>query len=254
VVAKAKTPAKTIKETAPKHAFTAPAQPKSEATQKAYLILKYAHDTAESMLEAFSTVRKARNAKQGATTDEEQDLLRAMVVFAGAGIDALTKQLIRDALPVMVEKLPEARERIEKHVAKHLRKGGETIVDEEGASQGIVNPQRMAKILMADNPRAGLLELIVGDLTAGSLQSVQELHRVVGYLGLESKNLGVTEQELRDVFACRNRLIHEMDVNFQHPTRSRSSRNRADMTRFANSLLTASSMILDGVDAQLRGV
>lgn len=232
--------------------FAPPDRCKHEATRNSYLILKYAHDTAESMLEAFATVRKARNAKQGAPTDEEQDLLRAMVVFAGAGIDAMTKQLIRDTLPVMVEKLPIARERIEKLVARHLRRGGDTRVDDDSESVDVINPQRMARILLADDPRSGLLELIVGDLTAGSLQSAQELYRVMNYLGLKPDSLGANESELREVFACRNRLIHEMDVNFEHPNRNRSSRSRSTMTKYAEILLRASSRILSGVDEQLE--
>jgi hypothetical protein len=151
----------------------------------------------------------------------------------------------------MVEKLPAARERIEKQVARHIRKGGEARDDEDGGSTDSINPQRMARILLADNPRTGLLELIVGDLTAGSLQSAQELFRVMSYLGLKPESLGVTEPELKEVFACRNKLIHEMDVNFEHPNRNRSSRSRSKMTKYAEILLSASNMILSGVDSQL---
>jgi hypothetical protein len=39
---------------------------------------------------------------RGMSTDEEQDLLRAMLVTAAPGLDAMTKQLIRDALPKVV--------------------------------------------------------------------------------------------------------------------------------------------------------
>lgn len=133
--------------------FLAPQKPKHESARNSYLILKYAHDTAESLLEAFATVRKARNAKQGAPTDEEQDLLRATVVFAGAGIDSMTKQLIRDTLPDMVKTLPPARERIEKLVSRHLKRGGAMAIDDDTGSAEI-NPQRIARILLADDPPA----------------------------------------------------------------------------------------------------
>jgi len=233
--------------------FRAPQQPQREALQKSYLILKYAHDTAESFLDAFDKVRRARNAGRGATRDEEQDLLRAMVVFAGAGIDAMTKQLIRDALPVMVSALPNARARIERLGARHLRRGGAEAADDDAGALAAVNPQRLAKVLLADNPRSGLVELLVDDLTAGSLQSVDELYRVLSYLGLEPKALDANEAALRKVFDCRNRLIHEMDIDFDQPNRNRFSRRKDDMVEYAGTLLGAANSILNGVDEQLGG-
>lgn len=230
--------------------FPPPHQAKHDATQNSSLILKYAHDTAESLLEAFGNVRKARSAK-GTPTDEEQDLLRAMVVFAGAGIDSMTKQLIRDALPVMVATLPQARRRIERLGARHLRRSGADLEDDHDSPLQTVNPQRLIRILFAESPRMGMVELLIDDLTAGSLQSDAELYRILNYLGLEPKSLGPDQEELREVFDCRNRLIHEMDIDFQQPNRNRFPRRRNDMVGYAGTLLNASNSILKGVDDQL---
>jgi hypothetical protein len=138
--------------------FVVPKQPKHSGALSSYLILKYAHDTAESLLQSFADVRTARNAK-GAPTDEEQDLLRAMVVFAGAGIDSMTKQLIRDTLPILVAGSSQARNRIERLGARHLRRGSGEEDDAVGEGLQTVNPQRLAKILLADSPRAGMTEM-----------------------------------------------------------------------------------------------
>jgi hypothetical protein len=222
-----------------------------DATQSSYLILKYAHDTAESLLEAFSSIRSARNAR-GTPTDEEQDLLRAMVVFAGAGIDSMTKQLIRDALPVMATTLPAARARMEQLGARHLQRAGPLDIgqDDSGNLLG-VNPQRLAKVLFAETPRAGMLELLVSDLTAGSLQSASELYRVLSYLGVDKNSIGATETELREVFDCRNSLIHEMDIDFSQPNRNRFPRPKGNMVKYAKTLLSASKAILKSIDDQL---
>jgi hypothetical protein len=228
--------------------FRPPTQPKDEATQKSYHILRYAHDTAESLLDAFARIK---GPGRGAPTDEQQDLLRAMVVFAGAGIDSMTKQLIRDALPEMVARLPAARERVERLGVRHLRRSTSEPVDDETGVLPTVNPQRLTRVLLADSPRTGMVELIVDDLTAGSLQSLEELYRIANYLGLDPKNLG-DEGDLRAVFECRNRLIHEMDIDFNQPNRNRFSRRKNDMVKHANTLLEASASILRGVDDQLR--
>jgi hypothetical protein len=94
--------------------------------------------------------------------------------------------------------------------------------------------------------------MLVDDLTSGSLQSAAELYRILDYLGLDKKTMDVTDQALRKVFDCRNKLIHEMDIDFGQPNRNRFPRRREDMVEFAGTLLKASSNILDGVDAQLR--
>lgn len=230
--------------------FAVPKQPKHPSALSSYLILKYAHDTAESLLQAFGNVRKARHAK-GTPTDEEQDLLRAMVVFAGAGIDSMTKQLIRDALPALMAGSTQTRSRIEKLGTRHLKRGTGEGDETLGDSLQSVNVERLARILLAENTRAGMAEMLVADLTSGSLQSASELYRILEYLGLEKKAMGVNDDAFKKVFDCRNKLIHEMDIDFGQPNRNRVPRRKKDMVEYAGTLLRASSNILDGVDRQL---
>ena len=75
-----------------------PAEPKCDAAEKAHLILVHACEAAAALLKAFDTSRNERRATGGNTTNEEQDLLRAMLVFAGAGLDAAVKRLIQDSV------------------------------------------------------------------------------------------------------------------------------------------------------------
>ena len=82
-----------------------------------------------------------------------------MVVFAGAGVDAMTKQLVRDALPVLLERSPESRTRIERLVARHLqRSSGDDEGDGLEGDLQAVNPRRIAKVLLAESPRAARSE------------------------------------------------------------------------------------------------
>ena len=79
-----------------------PGEPKSGSLhENSQFILCSAHDAASSFLDTFNKVREARQAK-GTPTDEEQDLLRAMLLFATAGLDSMVKQLVtdRDTLPL----------------------------------------------------------------------------------------------------------------------------------------------------------
>ena len=70
-------------------------------------ILKRAHESAASLLASFSEERDP-----GAPSDTEQDLLRAMIVFAAAGLDAMLKQLLSDCLNTALEKSEGAAEKL----------------------------------------------------------------------------------------------------------------------------------------------
>ena len=64
-----------------------PDNPNRNECNFAYLILARCHTTPLAhFLNIFQTTKAARNAR-GAATDEEQDLLRAMLGFASAGLD-----------------------------------------------------------------------------------------------------------------------------------------------------------------------
>src|SRR5260221_3103129 len=70
--------------------------------EKSKLILKYAREAKSSFEAQCNASRRSRSKSGGALTHAEQDLLRAMLVFAGAGLDACLKQLVRDALGYLV--------------------------------------------------------------------------------------------------------------------------------------------------------
>lgn len=56
-------------------------------------------------------------------TDEEQDILRAMLIFSSAGLDSMVKQLIRDALPEIIRKSEGAFEMFKTHIERKMKRG-----------------------------------------------------------------------------------------------------------------------------------
>jgi len=144
--------------------FPHPQPPQRDACQDAHVILCNAHDAIRSFLDTFESVRKTRKAK-GMPTDEEQDLLRAMILFAGAGLDSMVKQLIRDALPTIIEQDVGATLQFKDYIEKRLR-------DVEGSSRRF-----LADILGDRNPRELLFSRLVRDLTSDSLQSAERYLR-----------------------------------------------------------------------------
>src|SRR3990172_5492484 len=96
-------------------------------TDRARLIRQYAGYSRDAFQKAFEILKKERGGKRGMTTDEEQDILRAAVVFAGAGLDAVAKELVREALPHLLERDPKAHEGLEDFAFKRLRSGDDSL-------------------------------------------------------------------------------------------------------------------------------
>ena len=157
---------------------------------RAYLILQYAHDSAHALLGALRTVRRERGAERGALTDEEQDLLRAMLVMAASGLDALTKQLLRDALPYLCKRDEKVRTQFQKYIERKLK--------------GEEKEEFLLFALTSGDTQQALIERYVDELTGSSLQSVKALSKAVNALGLSGIFETVQRDDLQTVFRERN--------------------------------------------------
>jgi hypothetical protein len=180
------------------------------------------------------------------TTDQEQDLLRAMLVMAAAGLDAMSKQLIREALPQLLERSPQALNTFEKFIARRL---GE---DRDGKDTKAAN-LFLARVLSRPSPKVQLIEEYILDLTRGSLQSGEALFQVSAALGISPPKVGIDPKELKPIFDVRNMVVHELDIDLSAARRVRHVRGQTTMIRDSNTLLKLSERILNEVDAIVRG-
>ena len=211
---------------------------------KAAVILERAHDSANALLRAFELARQERGKPRGISTDDEQDLLRAMLVMAAAGLDSMLKQLIRDAVPVLVGGDDRVREGLEKFVARSVRG------DSEGDDLG--GTMFLAKILTSGNSQTAVIEQYIRSLTGGSLQSAEELSRTVAALGLQK--VRIDHGTLRPIFQARNRIIHELDINLDGDRRKRNHRGLEDMRKHAKTLLDVAEQILGEVEQKVSQI
>ena len=214
---------------------TVPPAPKFDDCKNAWLVLKYAHETAHSFLKIFNEDRG-----RGHTTVSDQDLLRAMLVFASAGLDSMIKHLVKDTLPAVIKKDAAAHDNFQEFVERRIKKGDQP------------DYKTIADILVAENPINRMLDLLVNDLTAKSLQSVEELFRIASYFNIESKIISQEEKELKKVFRIRNNIIHEMDIDFSQEKRNLTPRQRDDMIEATNRLFKVCNAFLNAVDDKLK--
>jgi hypothetical protein len=214
-------------------------------TDRAAGYVTYAHESASQALEAMHTLRAARKKEKGRaavgrTSDQDQDLLRAMLVFACAGADAATKALIEDALPALADRHPEVQAQVATFTARYV------------SESGVVTAKQVAHLLSHRvSPREAIIEKFVGDLTGGSLQSPDELQKVRAALGIEDKDLVNRINGLRAAFAARNEIIHELDLNPVTERWARRQRPLAGMVSFANGVFAVTSGLVQAVTHSL---
>ena len=190
-------------------------------TDTAQRFLASAYDSVDAVLETLETMRGIRRQQApggripGRLTSQEEDLLRAAIVFTGAGLDATLKQLIRDTLVILLEKSNQAHDKFEAFAGQRL---GTT----EAAEAKMV-----ARYLVTADPRGRLIEDYVYELTGSSLQSAEQVGNTAGALGIEDSDLRRRIVGLKELFTARNEVSHELDLQRPEQPGDRTRRTRA---------------------------
>lgn len=135
-------------------------------------------------------------------------------MFAGAGLDAALKRLIRDTLPDLLERNDEAHRKFEDFAIRRL-----------GVTE-VTDVKALARYLVARNPRQQLIEDYVFDLTGSSLQSAEEVDKASGALGITDGALRKRIGGLRELFLARNEISHELDLQRPEKQGDRARRTR----------------------------
>ena len=119
---------------------------------------------------------------------------------------------------------------------------------------GKAKNQFLARLLMNPEPTDVLLDEYVIDLTGSSLQSPDELGRAAAALDVEIPELKQEKDMIREAFAIRNKIIHELDVNFGAGAgqRKRSSRRKSDLEIRSNLLLNVGESFIKAVEKKLK--
>ncbi|MXW16872.1 MAG: hypothetical protein F4Z83_04850 [Gemmatimonadetes bacterium] len=162
-----------------------------------------------------------------------------MLTFASSGLDSMIKQLVRDALPEVINLREGAHDKFQGFVERRLRRG-------DGPDYSFV-----AAVMADPNPRSRLVNRLVGHLTSSSLQSVDEILRVGSYFDIPSLKLIPDPNSARKIFVARNQIVHEMDIDFDRPNRNRRPRKKVDMVTRTQDLFAVAHRFLTEVDSQL---
>ena len=200
-------------------------------TETAQRFLASAYDSVAAVFENLETVRQVRRDQgrniQGRLPGNEEDLLRAAILFTGAGMDATLKRLIKDALPALLDVSPDVHGKFEEFLRTRL--GADAVA------------ATLVRYLLSPVPRDAIILDYIGSLTGESLQSVEQVDKVAGALGLNDAALRREIRNLRPLFVARNEISHELDLL---QTQKQGDRHRRTRRIGATETLVHSSLNL----------
>lgn len=197
-----------------------------------YNILSKTIDSVNSFNAFYKAGRSGK--RGGPSTHEQQDLYRAMLIFACAGLDVFVKQLVKNKLPRLLEVDEEVQGKFKEYVKRGLKKDEKEILN------------TIALALIDQAPRNIFLKEYIEDMTGESLQSIEELRRVSAASGLDTKKIFNEKKmnTIKDAFITRNQIIHEMDINISESA-SRTTGYRTRRQRKAPTVENHTKSILN---------
>lgn len=213
---------------------------KNEEVERAYLTLTHATEVVNSF---FNTYKQLRTGKRGRRlANEEQDLLRAMLVFASSGLDATVKFLIKDCLELVIHSDKSASDILENYALKKLKSGdlGDT-----------TDKKFLASLLVSESPRKKVIDILVKELVSKSLQSVEEILLVGNSFAIKAEKLIKDINQTKEVFKTRNQIIHELDMILESDEQHSYYRNKSDMITYTNRLLSVIENFIIAVDEKI---
>lgn len=199
--------------------------------KKSKLILCNTHNVSSSFLSMYRT----------SSAPEKEDLLRAMLVFASSGLDSMVKQMVRDCLKDIIMK-PNlgAHQQFVNYIKTKLKKDEKMELD------------FISKILAENDPKNAILEEYVKDLTSGSMQSYESLSKITAAFDINTDLVINNRIFLKQIFEVRNKISHEMDIDFTSRTGStRNVRSETDMIAYTNEIFKIAKQFLDNVSSKL---
>lgn len=211
----------------------APVDPTNPLAVRGHTVLVSARTTAASLMTLHDETAG------DAQSEIHQDLLRATLLLATAGIDSMVKQLIQDALPLVIATNDGARAKLEDFVDRRLRKE-----DQSGM-------KLVAAALASHDARQAVVGALIRELRSSSLQSVEELSKAVAFFDIPTADVIADVPGLGRVFEARNRIAHEMDVDFTQQIGHRVPRDRDVIVGYVNLIFGTASAILAAVDERL---
>ncbi|GAB2898582.1 hypothetical protein [Streptomyces mayteni] len=217
-------------------------KPRRPLITPAWRYLRGAHGSVQGIFDGLSVVRRARaEAREefrGRLGQDQEDLLRAALVFTSSGLDACCKRLVRDVTPALIECNADAARKFDHYLRGQLA----------GASK------EFAVAVRSRAPRPAMIELYVAARTSASMQGSGDLRgRVRDTLGIPNSAVsGQRLAELDPFFTARNEIVHAMDYESPNGMGAKRHARQMDWVRAQCDLVfTVAQELIVGAAANL---
>lgn len=181
--------------------------------------------------------------------DSAQDLLRAMLLFACSGLDAVVKQLIEDSLHDVLQLDPGAQGEFQKFVERRLKRGATGDEADRGSGSGF-DASLLARLLVSFDPRSSLIADLKYHLRSDSLQSRDQLLKVAAHFAITRDEIMSDPDATKLAFDARNQIVHEMDIDLDAGDQRRE-RTYPAMAQLCENIIAISSSFIDEVGKKI---
>lgn len=193
-----------------------PRKPDGPLVTGAWRYLVGCHSSVTGLFDALATVRASKQTAtgqdaRGRLAHDEEDLLRAALVFTSSGVDACCRRLLRDTLEHLIAGNASAGRKFQEFIKQELAAGP---------------PDPLAQAILATDPRKQMIKVYIDVRTRASLQGSGDLKkRVRDTLGISNAQLpSVRIETLDKFFEARNAIVHDLD--YEDPSAAHSGARR----------------------------
>ncbi len=223
-----------------------PRKPTGALVTGAWRYLVGCHSSVTGLFDALATVRAVKQADTGQDTRgrlgrDEEDLLRAALVFTSSGLDACCKRLLRDTLECLVAGNATAGRKFHDFIKQEL-------------ATGPSDP--LTRAIVANEPRKQMIKVYIDVRTKASLQGSSDVKaRVRDTLGISNAQLPVAQIETLDkFFEARNAIVHDLD--YEDPSapssQARWRRKMEEVRDDCDAVLAVVAMIIRATATNVR--
>lgn len=220
-----------------------------EATKHATLIYNQAAEAVTNFDRYYVNSQRILEEKGKAVAGAD-DLLRAMLLFACSGLDAVVKQLVQDAMGAILHTDPGAQNEFRKFVERRIKRGAADDADRLNLGNSVLDSKLLAELMVSFDPRAKLVAMLTRSLTSDSLQSRDQLLKVAAHFALSAAEVMDEPNVTKDAFDARNKIVHEMDVDLASGN-ARRQRDYAVMVKWCDNIISISRRFIGSVEAKL---
>jgi hypothetical protein len=223
-----------------------PRKPSGAQVTGAWRYLIGCHSSVTGLFDGLATLREAKQNftgqdARGRLARDEEDLLRAALVFTSSGLDACCKRLLRDALETLIAGNFTAGRKFQDFVKEQLASGPSA---------------PLTQAIIGSDPRREMINVYISVRTKASLQGSGDIKaRVRDTLGISNSQIPMSQIEKLDkFFEARNAIVHNLD--YENPaapnSQARWRRKMEDVRDDCDAVLSLVAALIRATATNIR--